>query len=251
MKKRLALVAMALLATGCPVPFDSPTPVDYSTRSVPATGESYRIYVPSYYSTGRSWPMVVLMHGTKPFDTSARQIKTWDTLAEDNGFIVVAPMLTSPQGVLPVIRSLWYSQLARDERAILAVMDDVCAKYAVDRQAVLLTGFSAGGFPLYYVGLRNPQRFNMLIAASCNSDIGLFEQIELTDAARNLPIMIYWGKDDPLPIQKQSWSAFRYLRNRRFLRTNREEIKGGHRRTHNQTYNFWREHLPAKHQRQN
>jgi len=249
MKRYLIFLPLVVGAAGCPVFQRQDTPVDVQVTREPQSEAEYRLYVPSYYSPDRQWPLVVTLHGTHGWDDSRRQIMEWKYLAERKGLLVVAPKLKSVQGILPVNKSLWRKDLRRDEKVILAVMDELADKYSIDPKAVLLTGFSAGGYPLYFVGLRNPERFNMLIARSCNSSIDIFEQIELTPAARKLPIMIYWGKDDLQEIHRQSWQAIRWLGERGFNRMDYDKIEGGHRRTPEIAYRHWRKILPKRYRR--
>jgi len=241
------LMLSLAFAAGCPVTQSQDVPAPALKCVEPITGEKYWLYVPSNYSRDRDWPLVVTLHGTNPWDGYTRQIKEWKALAEDKGLIVVAPRLLSSQGILPVSRGRWYEDLQRDERVILAAMDDVSSRYRIDRQAVLLTGFSAGGYALHYVGLRNPERFSMLIARSCNSDVRMLEdQVKLTDAARRLPIMLFWGKEDPV-MTDQGWAIFEYLRLHRCFETRKGEIRGGHLRRPELAYRYWLAHLPSRH----
>jgi hypothetical protein len=102
---------------------------------------------------------------------------------------------------------------------------------------------------MYYAGLRNPQRFSMLIARNCNSSMPMLGTIEITDAARKLPVMIFWGKDDLQQIQDQSWEAFRYLRQRRCYEVQHSEVMGGHLRRPELAYRVWRSRLPQAYRR--
>jgi len=249
---RLARIAvfvlLAGLLSGCPVTQPQDTPVPAVREVEPETGRDYRLYVPSVYDQARAWPLVVTLHGTHGWDSSNAQIKEWKALAEDEGFIVVAPSLRSVQGILPVVRGFWYDDLAADEKAVLAIIDEVSANYNIDSESVLLTGFSAGGYPLYYIGLRNPHRFNALIARACNSHVDIFERIELTDEARKVPLEIFWGKDDLKPLRDQSWAAFRYLREHGFRKAQKQETKGGHFRRPEMAHRLWQKHLPKREQ---
>jgi predicted esterase len=166
-------------------------------------------------------------------------------LAEQEGFIVVAPHLYSVQGILPRHPGLWFSDLARDERTILALIDEVANRYNIDRSCILLTGFSAGGFPLWYTGLRNPDQFQMLVARACNSDLDLFESVEVTPEARRMPIYLFWGKDDLQPLQSQCWQAYRWLREHDYDETEMREVDGGHLRRPEMAYEEWEQYLPA------
>lgn len=251
----LLLACMALLA-GCPLPPHPDTPVSYLKKTEPITDTTYYLYVPSYYSADRDWPLVITLHGTYGWDGAWAQVKEWKHVAETHGFLVAAPRLGSVQGILPVsslARSQWMRDLEADDKAILAVLDDVRAKYRVDagdartgrRPAVLLTGFSAGGYPLYYTGLRHPEKFNMLIARACNSHLALMEPVQVTEALRKTPITIFWGKDDLKAIDDQSWQAFGWLRTHRCFETKAKKLQGGHLRRPETAYGMWAPYLPA------
>jgi phospholipase/carboxylesterase len=242
------LTGLAMGLCGCPVTQSQNVPVAAMHVVQDDTGIKYWLYVPSYYSSQKDWPLVVTLHGTVPFDPALFQINEWKALAEEKGFLVAAPELKSSQGILPVIKKLWFNDLRADEQTIMGTIDAICGRYHVDRKAVLLTGFSSGGFPLYYTGLRNPQRFNMLIARSCNSDMDIFESIPITDQTRQLPMMISAGKDEHF-IPTQSWQAFRYLRERKCTLVKHEEIRGGHIRRPDLAYKHWLKYLPERHRR--
>jgi len=255
----LLLLPLLAVLGGCPVTQDQQTPVE---PTVLRAGEhKYWLYVPSTYTPDREWPMVVTLHGTFGFDDGGAQIREWKRLAEDNGLIVAAPALKSVQGILPVIKSMWHRDLETDERAVLAVMDDVQANYRIGtyttnpkprrglpttRPAVLLSGFSAGGYPMYYIGLRNPERFGMILGRSCNSDVDLFDSLEptLSPQARQLPIYMFWGRDETA-MARHNWNAIAWLSRHGFKNTDWKTIPGGHWRHPEVAYNVWKNELPA------
>lgn len=249
MRRWLPIMLLAPLLAGCPVTQPSP-PGDAHLLTEPATGASYWLYVPTTYEDSREWPLVVTLHGSFAWDGPKRQVAEWANLAEQQKFIVAAPRLKSAEGILPVGGNRRMSLMVEDEKRILAIIDELSAKYNIGsvegKKAVLLTGFSAGGYPLYFVGLRNPQRFHMLIARDCNSSIPIMEQTPLTEEARNLPIYVFWGKDDMKAIQDDSWAAFAWLRNHRFYRAKSKEIRGGHLRRPDVAYQLWSSELPAR-----
>ena len=259
MARAAALVVAPALLAGCPyAPPETENP--HITLTEPVTKNDYYLYVPSYYSDESSWPLVVTLHGTNPYDWQKRQILEWRDTAERYGFLVAAPRLKSSQGHVPLVPSVYYAdrdRLARDEKVILAVIEDVRRRYRVARRPpgpdgmpgkdlVLLTGFSSGGFPLFYTGLRNPELFDMLIARDCNCTTKMLESIPITAAARNLPIMIFWGEDDLPAIRDQSWATFRYLRENEFYGTERKETKGGHLDRPDVAWREWSRRLPAE-----
>jgi poly(3-hydroxybutyrate) depolymerase len=241
MNFRTAAIMMLLLplAAGCLVTQPQDTPVPALKCTDVQSGQDYWLYVPSYYDDSTSWPLVITLHGTHLLDGSKRQINEWKVLAERKGFIVAAPALKSVQGVLPVSDGLWQKDLQSDERTIISLEKELQRRYRIRRGAVILTGFSAGGYPMYYTGLRHPDRFDMLIARGCNSSMAIFEDVPVTDEARQMPIAIFWGKDDMGHIQEQSWQAFRWLREHRFFGTERREVEGGHLRRPEVAWSLW------------
>lgn len=246
MRRLLLFLCLCGFLSGCPVTQPQQTPVDAKHLTESQSGRDYWLYVPSYYDGSRDWPLVITLHGTHGWDSSRAQIKEWKHLAEQQGFIVAAPSLKSVQGIAPVVRQWWYDDVRSDEQAILRLLEELTESHAVDKNAVILTGFSAGGYPLYYTGLRNPEKFDMVIARACNSDTGLLDQVELTEETRKLPVVIFWGKDDLKPLRDQSWQAFRYLRERGCVNTEREELKGGHLRRPEFAWSIWQEYQAGR-----
>ena len=241
-----ALFVLAPWLAGCPVMQSQDTPVQQFQRFEPATRQNYWLYVPSYYSPQYDWPLVITLHGTHGFDSAEAQIREWKALAEEKGLIVAAPTLKSPQGILPVFESKRFEDLADDERTILGCYNDVRRNYRVSPKAVLLTGFSAGGYAMYYTGLRHPECFTALAARACNSDVAVFEAVNLTDAARKMPIIVIHGKDDLGPIGTQSWEAFSWLRLHRCFGAEHYKISGGHIRQPEPAWRYWSAHLPEE-----
>jgi poly(3-hydroxybutyrate) depolymerase len=239
----LLLLPLGLL-TGCPVTQSQDTPVAPMERLEPRTRTSYRLYVPSTYTSDRAWPLVITLHGTFGFDGLQDQVNEWKALAEREGFLVAAPPLRSVQGILPRIRGLWYSDLLADERVILALLEDVQRWYRVDPHAVLLTGFSAGGFPMYWTGLRSPGRFSMLIARAANCDGDMLRSIPITDATRKMPVAMYCAVDDLAPLRVEAIDARDWLRSHG-MTVLAEDTRGGHTRSPQVAWRIWRDYQAA------
>ena len=247
--RRLLLISVLVpfaCLPGCPVFQSQDTPAEQFKGTDPATRGVYWIYVPSYYSGDRTWPLVITLHGTYGFDSAGAQIKEWKALAERQGLIVVAPKLRSVQGILPTVKSWREKDLVRDERVILSCLRHIRRNYSIDPRAILLTGFSAGGYPMYYTGLRNPTKFTAMAARACNSRPDIFEGVSVTKDLRQLPIIIIHGKDDLSAIGSQSWQAYRWLREHRCFKTERHKVRGGHIRQPEAAWRYWRRHLPKE-----
>ena len=248
--KWLIFLMLPLLA-GCPVVQPQDTPVDQRLVRSTVSDEAYWLYVPSTYRPAEPMPLVITLHGTFGFDSASAQIREWKALAEEHGFIVAAPPLRSVQGILPRIPALWYADLARDEQTILNLLRDVTRDYRIARDGrtgkrlVMLTGFSAGGYPMYYTGLRNPSLFHALVARAANSSKGILDQVEVTPELRQLHVIIYYGGADLVVIPSQSRAAYEWLGEQGVVGAELRQVSGGHWRHPEYAWDFWSEHLPA------
>jgi len=206
------LACLAMLA-GCPVPQSQDTPAWQRLETDPVTGRDYWIYVPSTYRHDRPAPLIVSCHGTPPFDVAEHHIKEWKMLGEDNGCIVLAPTLSGTDGIIgngPI------SAMLACERSIMSLISMVGYRYNVDRANVMITGFSGGGFPTYWVGLRHPDVFSVVVGRNCNFNKNNIKGWYPPDALKT-PVMVYWGQRDEAAIVFQSTTAFRYLRSHGFV----------------------------------
>jgi len=209
---RLSVLFLFILC-GCAVTQSQNTPRHHWYEHDPVTGRGFYIYVPDAYTSRRAAPLIVSCHGTVPFDTADMHIREWQMLAERNGCIVIAPELVGTDGIFgdgPIVAML------EDERYILSIISGLCYRYNIDRANVMITGFSGGGFPTYWVGLRHPDLFSVVAARNCNFSEGNVDGWFPDEAVRTR-VMIYFGENDPGAIQGQSQAAIRYLRAKGFV----------------------------------
>jgi len=236
---RKTLLALVVACTsGCAVTQPQDTPVPHVLEADPTTGRAYYLYVPSTYRHDRPAPLIVTCHGTPPYDVAEYHIREWKMQAELNGCIVVAPTLIATDGLLgdgPLVGML------ADERYILSIISNLSYRYNIDRANIMITGFSGGGFPTYWVGLRHPEIFSVITARSAN-----FNQPNLegwfNGEATATPVMVYYGENDPGSIRSQSEAAVAYLRSRGFTVTSRAIPGLGHERRPEIAMDFFRKH---------
>ena len=148
--------------TGCPVVSNREAPGLQLTQQDPESDRQYQLYVPTRYGdngAGRKWPLVVTCHGTKPWDTAPRQFDEWKGLAEQKGFLLVAPDLLGTRGDVPPKPADQIALQLQDEKAILSIVRTIQAARAVDPSRIFLTGWSAGGYAVLFTGLRHPDVF--------------------------------------------------------------------------------------------
>ena len=177
-----SVVAWALLLVacpGCPPYRDATVPGDIRKVAEPALGGDYWLYVPTTYDPAEQWALIVVCHGTVPFDYAGRQIRDWAKLAEERQFIVAAPLLEGVSIILPPPATRQLALQRKDERTILACVRHLKGGYNIAADRVFLTGWSAGAYAVLHTGLRNPHVFRALAVLQGN-----FNADYLTEAAR-------------------------------------------------------------------
>jgi len=224
-------------AGGCAVPQAQNTPNWQRREFEPSTGRAYWIYVPSTYTHAQAAPLIISCHGTPPYDVAEHHIREWKMLGEQNRCIVVAPELVATDGLLgdgPIVGML------QDERFILSIISYLGYQYNIDKVNIMITGFSGGGFPTYWVGLRHPEVFSVIAARNANFNRpnvdGWFTPHPST------PVIVYFGSNDPGVIRSQSQQAVEFLRSRGYAPTLRELPGVGHERHPEVAMDFFRRH---------
>ena len=228
----------ALLAAGCAVPQPQNTPVQEQRRSCAITSSGYWIYVPSNYRHDRPAPLIVSCHGTPPYDVANHHIREWKMLAEQNYCIVVAPDLIGTDGLIgdgPIVGML------ANEQIILSIISELGYRYNIDLANIMITGFSGGGFPTYWIGLRNPEIFSVVCARNCNFNESNLRQWR-PGVGKRPNIFIYWGQNDPGTITSQSKRAVEYLRSAGFAVQTHEIPGAGHERRPEVAMSFFLRH---------
>jgi predicted peptidase len=210
-------LASLIFALGAPAT-EAPTGPQVATfrRTITKTaGYESLLSLPRGYnsSTSRRWPLLLFLHGSgesgtdvqrvavngppkllrpgaalSPAEAAAAQI-----LAEN--FIVVSPQC-SDEGV------------AWEDDQLLALVDDVLARYRVDPDRVYVTGLSMGGYGVWSLALRHADRFAAV--APISGGANWLDALDAQDgtaphaaALRQLGIWIFHGaKDDVVPVSE-------------------------------------------------
>jgi len=234
---------LPVLLAGCAVLQDQDTPKPQWLEKEPSTGRAFYIYVPSTYQHDRPAPLIITCHGTPPYDVADHHIREWKMLGEKNGCIVVAPTLIATDGILgdgPIVGML------NNEKFILSIISLLGYRYNIDRANIMITGFSGGGFPTYWVGLRHPDVFSCVVARNCNFSEHNLDGWYPPDAVKTA-VYVYWGANDPAAIKSQSDNAIRYLQAKGFSVTSEEIPGAGHERHPEVAMTFFLRHLrPAR-----
>ncbi|MBM4018975.1 MAG: PKD domain-containing protein [Planctomycetes bacterium] len=195
-----ALLAAAFLAPGCAEdewrrPDGTIVTGKVSFQKEAATGRTYHLYIPTTYNPRRAYPLVVTGHGTFPFDEAARQRDRWIDVAERYGLIICAPDFDSATGLLGVPTDRPAAGLVRDEQACMAVVREVTSRYNVNRDALMITGWSAGAFPAHYIGLHHPEVFRCIVGRTGNFHEHLVPD-DVAQKARHMHVYVFFGEGD-------------------------------------------------------
>ena len=241
MHRIIIAMLLALLAggfAGCAVPQPQNTPVAPVLLREPITGGVYYLYVPSTYRRESPAPVIISCHGTDPFDVAAYQVGEWKMIAERYGCLLVCPKLASTDGLLGAGA---IDDLLHDERLIMTILGQLHYRYNIDRANVMMTGFSGGGFPVYFVGLRHPDVFSVVVARNCNFNKNAVDGWYSPEALRT-PVMVYWGENDPGAVAGQSENGLTYLRQAGFQVESTIVAGSGHERHPEVAMGFWLRH---------
>lgn len=217
------LSALILGHAGCAVP--QPPGNGVCQRLVePETQTGYWLYLPEDYVANKGnrpdrqrWPVVVTLHGLKPYDNAHPQVRCWQQEADRYGFIVIAPELQTCDsvGMQFPLRDPNLPYVQRDEKAVLAILDEVYRRTNADPERVLSTSFSSGGYMAHYLVNRYPERFSCLAVRGSNFNEEMLNTAQLPKY-RNMKIGIFFGENDFKVCREESMRAVAWYRKYHF-----------------------------------
>jgi len=149
----------------------------------------YLLYLPEGYGeTDRKWPLMLFLHGAGERGDNLELVKVHGPAklieqGKDYPFIVVSPQCPAGQ---------WWTEKTD---TLMALLDEVESKYAVDPDRIYLTGLSMGGFGTWTLATRHPERF-AAIAPICGGGDRF-----LADRLKNVPVWAFHGaRDSVVPM---------------------------------------------------
>src|SRR5205085_1766253 len=146
--------------------------------------------------SARRWPLILFLHGAGERGTDVWKAATHappkNVIEQpDFPFIVVSPQCPENR--------IWSKDL------LLALLNEIEDKYAVDKKRIYLTGLSMGGYGTWDLGLAFPEKFAAL-APICGGGelISLFlSSREKPEALKTLAVWAFHGgKDDIVPVEE-------------------------------------------------
>ena len=121
--------------------------------------EKYYVYVPKAWNAAQRWPVIMYLHGRGESGTD-RVRPTQHGLG---------PVVWKSDGTFPAIvvfpQARWGSRWGMPENnsRVLAILDEVMARYQGDPNRVYLTGNSMGGYGAWFLAALYPDRFAAVV----------------------------------------------------------------------------------------
>jgi len=177
--------------------------------SVEYLERTYIVHVPPGYNSKKQIPLVVMLHGGGGTANAAMVETGWAEKGDTAGFLAVFPnaMARDPsrRSSFAANPQLWNDGSDRfypgqkapdDVRFISAMLDDLSARFNVDKRRIFVTGFSNGASMSFRVGAELSNRIAAIspVAGTC--------WLELVALEPSVPMLYITGKADPLnPIE--------------------------------------------------
>lgn len=152
------------------------------------TLQPYVVRIPEDYDPDHSYPLVIYLHGSASDETDLighAYIFTDDVIAaapfgrgHSNGF-------ATPEA----------------QTDIAEAIADAVANYAIDRQRIIITGFSMGGYGAYRTFFETPEMFRAVAVFSGGPHFTMEGAIDFREAEnvrpfRDVPVFVYHGEGD-------------------------------------------------------
>ena len=167
----------------------------------------YLLYVPKDYGarTRKGWPLLLFLHGAGERGNDIAKVAVHGPpklvkQGKDLPFIIVSPQCPANQ--------------LRDSDVLLALLEDVEAKYKVDKSRVYLTGLSMGGYGSWSLGLAHPEKFAAIAPICGGGDPVVLSLAEpkRVEAIRTLGVWAFHGAKDPVVKLEESERMVEALR---------------------------------------
>jgi len=184
----LAMVGNIQMDVACSLPPPEPGLITYDIISDGLERE-FIVFIPGEYDPSEPTPLVLTLHGFGDNAESFIQVSNWTRVANDYGFLLVAPQGYRNRwnaGVIP------NNQIIDDIGFLEAVIGKVQASYCVDASRIYLNGFSNGGGMTEHFACAMTDR----VAAIGTVSGAYHPLLEACAPSRPLPLIAFHGVQD-------------------------------------------------------
>ncbi len=167
--------------------------MEFSFQQTRNINVDYLLFLPEGYRDqgAKRWPLILFLHGAGERGTNVWKAAThgppkYVRSHPEFPFILVTPQCPAGQR--------WSNDV------LLALLDDVIARHAVDTNRLYLTGLSMGGYGTWSLGMSHPEKF-AAIAPICGGGemiTLLLSSYDRGEALRSLGVWAFHGARDPV-----------------------------------------------------
>lgn len=152
---------------------------------------NYLLWLPAAYKTekDKTYPILIFLHGSGERGDSLALVKmhgppSFVESRPDFPFITVSPQC--PVGTWWNTGDLQY------------MLEQLLAKYRIDRSRIYLSGLSMGGFGTWAWASQYPDQFAAIVPVCGGGDI------QFADKLKNTPVWAFHGESDPVVTVKRT-----------------------------------------------
>ncbi len=171
-------------------------PVGFMHHEREGNRGQYSLYVPENYTPSKQWPVIICLHGG--YGQGYEYIWTWLRPARTKGYILLSPK--------SLVETWTMTVGSPDTRSVMQMLDEVAAKYSIDRSRIYLTGLSDGGIFTYIMGLEKHEKFTAVAPVAGALHMAA-DPLLRTGSGRELPIFVIHGVHDfifPVTFTRQT-----------------------------------------------
>jgi predicted peptidase len=164
---------------------------------LPDKDQRFTIYIPDGVIFDRALPLILVLHWggeVTPYYGKSILVGLIAPALHELGAIIVAPDCRHDD---------WANR--RSETDLLELLDFICQSYLIDRDRILLTGYSMGGVGTWHIAARHQDRFTVAIPMA-----SIPPQFTL-DVNLNIPIYAINSRMDELFSYDESFNMVKKL----------------------------------------
>ena len=169
------------------------TPQTFTREVKKKVSYRYLLALPESYESdpNERWPLMVFLHGAGERGTNLNDVKRHGPPKLVEAGQSFPFILASPQCEPDMI---WTTD------AVIALVDEVCEKYRVEKSRVYLTGLSMGGYGTWDTIIEYPDRFAAAVPICGGGGIHWL----MLRGVKKLPVWVFHGAKDPVVPLEQS-----------------------------------------------
>ena len=171
----------------------------------------YTLYIPASYSAGNEAPLLFNFHGYTSNTWQQAFYSNFNTVADDEGFIIVYPEGTLDNTGTSHWNVGWGGSTVDDIGFTSALIDSISADYSINQDRVYSTGMSNGGFMSYQLACELSDRIAAIASVTGSMNMGWFNSC---NPNHPMPIMEIHGTADgnvpyaTIPSIMDFWANF-------------------------------------------